>query len=130
VVLVAVVLALVWERLTGRTVEFSRRLNERIVQVWSPGAALDRSLERRHLAAAGVDGIRGVVVTIGGALATVLAVQIAAAMPAEGTVAAGALGVAGAAMLGGALRVFGGWHEKGRTFLLGVACGLILLAVA
>jgi PTS system mannose-specific IIC component len=130
VVLVAVVLALVWERLTGRTVEFSRRLNERIVQVWNPAAVLDRSLERRHLAAAGVDGIRGVVVTISGALATVLAVQIAAALPAEGTVAAGALGVAGAAMLGGTLRVFGGWHEKGRTFLLGVVCGLILLAVA
>lgn len=130
IVLVAVVVALFWERLTGVSVVLGRRLNERIVQVWRPGPTLDRTLERRHLAAAGVDGLRGVVVTVSGALVTLLAVRTAAGWPAESTVAAAAIGVAGAAVLGGTLDVFGGWHEKGRTFLLGVVCGLILLAVA
>ena len=128
-VLVTVLLALLWERFTGRTVDLGRRLNERIVQVWRPGPDPGRELERRHLAAAGVDGVRGMVVTVSGALTTFLAVRLAAAWPAESTVAAAALGIAGAAVLGGTLGVFGGWREKGRTFLLGVACGLILLAV-
>ena len=77
-----------------------------------------------------MDAARGVVVTLAGALVVLASVRLTAGWPARETVAAGALALAGAAVLGGTLAIFGGWQEKGRTFLLGVVCGLILLVVA
>src|SRR5690625_2015163 len=59
--LIAVVFALGWERITGASVTGIRRVNERLVAAGPLGAG---RLEARHLLALGLDLVRGVAVVL------------------------------------------------------------------
>jgi mannose PTS system EIIC component len=128
--LMAVVFGLGWERVAGATVAALRRANERLIgdpsdAGWPASAAW---LERRHAAALALDLARGSAVALGGALLGTLLLRLGGPLWQAG---AGwplaALAVAGAAMLGAALPLFGGWSERRLAFLLGVLCGCALL---
>jgi len=128
VLLLAAAFGLVWERVTGRTVTMVRRANERLIR-WrpSPASVPAREVERRHVAAMGVDFLRGGLATVVGAL--VGAAVIGAAAPHWGPNAGftvGILVVAGTAMVAAALPLFGGWRERRLAFSLGVICGLLM----
>lgn len=126
--LVALVFALAWERLAGRTVILFRRGVEHILFASGPDGA--RRLERRHAFAIAVDFVRAAAVTLGGA--AVGGVLIAALAPRialpPAAVQAG-IAIAAGAALGGTLGLFGGWSERRASLLLGAlaGCGLLLL---
>ncbi|MGH7481020.1 MAG: PTS sugar transporter subunit IIC [Longimicrobiales bacterium] len=125
-VLLAVVFALGWERVTGGSVAVLRRVNERIAAVdpeqREVGAAW---VTRRHLLALGLDFGRAASLTmIGWGFALVL---LAAADGDWGfrTIAAfGALAIGGAALVGSVLPLFGRWSDRGLVFLLGLVLGI------
>jgi mannose PTS system EIIC component len=130
--LMAVVFGLGWERVAGSSVTALRRANERIIgdpsgDAWPRTAA---ALERRHAAALGLDLARGSGLALGGALIGMVVLQVAAPLWRAGTDwPLAVLAVAGSAMLGAALPLFGGWSERRLAFLLGVVCGCALLLV-
>lgn len=123
--LIAVVFALGWERVTGASVTGIRRVNEWLVAAEPLGAG---QLEGRHLLALGLDLVRGVAVVLLGGWIGMHAVRWAASVWTLGAgPALGALAVAGAALAGAALSLFGGWRERGLLFGFGVLCGLLIL---
>lgn len=127
----AVVFALVWERVSGASVDLLRRFNVRLVGGWiEHGPATPGMLERRHVGAMVIDGLRGAVVTLGGALAaTALLRWLTPVWNLDSVFPLGLLAVAGTVMFGAALPLFGGWSERRLAFLLGILCGSILLLV-
>lgn len=129
--LLAIVFALVWERLAGASVTQVRRLNERLVAGTAGRVRISSAdLERRHLGAMGLDFLRGALVTAFGTLAAlVLLRSLASLWAVGGAVTLGVLGAAGAAMVGAALPLFGGWSERRIAFMFGVLCGVVLLLV-
>lgn len=126
-----IVFALLWERVTGMSVDLMRRINVRLVGEWTEqGPATPGSLERRHLGAMAIDGVRGAVVTlVGGLAAAALLRWLAPVWSLDSVSPLGLLAVAGAVMFGAALSLFGGWGERRLAFLLGILCGSILLLV-
>lgn len=127
--LLALAFGLAWERFTGASVTWIRRLNERLVTAAPERAPLTpRRLEWGHLAAMGLDFLRGSLVTLVGTIVGGLLLAALGPLWTVGTESAlGVLGVAGAAMIGALLPLFGGWGERRIAFTLGVVCGLILL---
>lgn len=127
----AVLFGLGWERVGGATVVRLRRDNERRAARYIPRTApAGRELERRHMQALALDLARAGVVTLAGGLIAyglLLALRVAWGVPATTTLAA--LSVAGAALLGAALPLFGGWKERRLAFGFGLLCGLLLLAL-
>jgi mannose/fructose/N-acetylgalactosamine-specific phosphotransferase system component IIC len=126
----AVLFALLWERIGGASVYLGRQLNQRIVEV--PAAVADpaREFERRHLQALTVDFVRGAIIVTAGALVGTLALRVTGPLwgiPATTTL--GVLGVAATAMLGATLPLFGGWSERKLALLFGLFCGSVLLFV-
>ncbi len=119
---------LVWERVAGATVVAARQLSEHIV---GNGQSSARALELRHVTAMAVDLVRGAIVSVIGAG---VALALVAAWPQTDPVVAESalrvLLVGGAAVLGAALAVFGGWSERRWVFLAGLVCGTLLLALA
>jgi mannose/fructose/N-acetylgalactosamine-specific phosphotransferase system component IIC len=129
--LLAVVFALLWERLTGASVVRFRRAVEHILFAGGRAALSARGIEARHLLAVLLDFARGAAVCTLGAIIGALALRLLApfwGLPND--VTRGALAIAGSAILAGALTVFGGWTEQRRTFLLGALCGVALLFLA
>lgn len=127
-VLVALVFALAWERLAGRSVILFRRGIEHLLFDGGPGRAA--GLERRHLLAIVLDFVRaGAVTLIGAAAAAVIVGALAAriALPDYGVQAG--IAIAAGAALGGTLGIFGGWSERRTSLLIGAlaGCGLLLL---
>ena len=129
--LLAVVFALLWERVCGASVNALRRFNERLVARVDGGERLEpRRLERVHLTAVALDFGRGALVTVVGAALVTAVLAAASAGPGIGDdVAVGMLCVAGAAMAGAALSLFDGWSGRRFAVVLGAICGLILLIV-
>ncbi|MBI4408523.1 MAG: PTS sugar transporter subunit IIC [Gemmatimonadetes bacterium] len=127
--LLAVVFALVWEWLAGASVTGMRRVNEWLTALPAGApAARARALERRHLAAVGLDFVRAAVVTVTGfGVASVLLRAFGSPWPLGPQLTRGLLTVAATAMLGAALPVFGGWVERRLPFLVGILCGSLLL---
>jgi mannose/fructose/N-acetylgalactosamine-specific phosphotransferase system component IIC len=129
VLLLAVIFGLAWESVTGTSTVWLRRLNERLVLStprWHgrPG----RALERLHLTSMLLDFVRAGVLAVLGALLGSLLLAPAAGKWALGSELAGAaLAVAGAASLGALVSVFGGWRERQRALVAGIACGSLLL---
>jgi mannose/fructose/N-acetylgalactosamine-specific phosphotransferase system component IIC len=129
VLLLAVIFGLSWEFVTGASTVWLRRLNERLVLStprWHgrPG----RALERLHLTSMLLDFLRAAMLSVGGALLGALLLKPAAGHWALGSeFAAAALTVAAATVLGALISVFGGWRERWRALLVGLACGSLLL---
>lgn len=129
--LLAVVFALLWERVGGASVNALRRVNERLVADAGERRPLTGTrLERLHRTALALDFVRGAAVTVvGAALALGLLVSVGGAWDLGGDAAVGVLGVASAAMAGAALSLFGGWSGRRLALMLGAICGLTLLLI-
>jgi mannose/fructose/N-acetylgalactosamine-specific phosphotransferase system component IIC len=128
--LLGVVFGLAWERVAGASVVLHRRISERILFRGDVASAA-RHLEIRHLGAMALDFVRGVTVCVGGAIVGTLLLGILAPLwGVHPRVAAGALLLAGSATLAASVTVFGGFREARRFFLLGAACGSLLLLIA
>jgi N-acetylgalactosamine PTS system EIIC component len=130
-VLLAIVFALAWQRLTGVSVTLFRHLNERLAAVPLDSDGVDSGwIVHRHLLALLADLARGMVVTVVGV--AVGGPVLARLRPLWGLDAASAVGVltvCAAAFAASALSLFGGLGQRKRTFLAGVACGLLLLVI-
>lgn len=130
VLLLAILFGLGWERVGGLSVRLERRLNERLV---AAGVPLRRpgDAEARHLTAMGVDLLRGAALgLVGSVVGAVLLRLVAPLWLMDSSVALGVLGVAGTAMIGALLPLFGGWTERRLAFLLGILCGSVLLLLS
>lgn len=129
VLLLTVIFGLAWETVTGTSTVWLRRLNERLVLStprWHgrPGLAL----ERLHLTSMVLDFLRAAVLAVGGAALGTLVLQPAAGRWLLGSeLAAAAITIAAAAVLGALVSIFGGWRERQRALLLGMLCGSLLL---
>jgi hypothetical protein len=126
---VAVLFALLWERVGGLTVVLGRRFNEEYVALAPLDAARpDRDLERRHLVAIGVDFTRAALLTVGGWLFGTLALQsIAQLWSMSASVAPAILSIGLSCMVGAALPLFGGLRARKAALLIGVVCGSLLV---
>lgn len=129
VMLLAVLFALGWERVSGWSVVLARRFNEEYVAL-APldSARADRDLERRHLVAIGVDLLRAMVLTTGGWLIGSLVLSALAQLwNMNADVAPAILSIGVSCMVGAALTLFGGVHARKVPLLIGVVCGALLV---
>ena len=126
--LLALAFGMYWERVAGASVILARRWNERMVASRTHMSA--ERLERLHLTAISIDFLRGAVIATTGAAIGVFLLRVVAPFWGMGTSATLALiGVCAAAMLGAVLPLFGGWKERWVGFVVGIACGVLLLLV-
>lgn len=129
VLLLAIMFGLAWEGVTGASTVWLRRLNERLVLStprWHgrPG----RALERLHVTSMLLDFLRAAVLTLCGTALGSLLLRFAAGRWLLGSVVASAtLTIAAAGVLGALISVFGGWRERRRALMVGIACGTLLL---
>jgi mannose/fructose/N-acetylgalactosamine-specific phosphotransferase system component IIC len=127
--LLALAFSLVWERLTGGSVNVQRRVNEYVVALWG-GPHTTGAVERRHLLAMLLDFMRGATVTMAGAGAGVLWLRVMDPIWNLGPGFAGGVIVAAAAgTAAAAIRVFGGWTARWKVFVAGLCTGLLFLLV-
>jgi mannose/fructose/N-acetylgalactosamine-specific phosphotransferase system component IIC len=129
VMLIAVLFALVWERIAGWSVILDRRFNEQFVAL-APlsGAHPDRELEWRHLAAISVDFVRAFAITAAGAAVGTLALRSVAQLWSMNAVIAPAiLSIGLSCMAGAALPLFGGVRARKVALLVGIVCGSLIL---
>lgn len=125
------VFALAWERVAGASVVMVRRVNESLVIDATQVADPVRAITQRHMAALGLDFLRGAIVSLAGALlGAALLVVIAPMWGLSDELVRGAVAIATATILAAALVVFGGWQDRKRIFLLGLLCGSLLLLIA
>lgn len=127
-VALVVALALLWEWLAGESVVAQRRSNGRLLA--REGAIAPAPLERRHLAAMGLDFARGAVLAVtGGAVGYVLLGQIDGVWGLPPGATFGVLAVLAAGMVGTTLTLFGGLRARRVALGLGLAAGLVLALV-
>lgn len=123
--LVVVALAVVWEWLSGLTVQGLRQVNVRLSPAADAVSLRPEAVERGHLAAIAVDFVRGAAVAgVGLAVFGWVLAEAWFLLPHAG-IARLALGVALAAALGAAFRLFG--TGRWPLFTAGVGAGLLLL---
>lgn len=128
-VLLALVFALGWERVAGRSVLWFRRGMERILfREARAGGASPRDVEIRQMTALTLDFARAALIAllgaiVGSALLTTLVPRWNVPDVITQTLLTGAISAA----LGGALVVFGGWADQRRAFLIGALGGTALL---
>lgn len=129
VMLIAVLFALVWERIAGWTVVLARRFNERFVALATlAGEHPDRELERRHLGAIAIDFIRAVIVTVAGvALGTLALRSVAQLWNMNAVIAPAILSIGLSCMAGAALPLFGGLRARKVALLAGIVSGSLIL---
>jgi mannose/fructose/N-acetylgalactosamine-specific phosphotransferase system component IIC len=128
--LFALLIALAWERVGAATANALRRANERFAFAEGEAAASAALVERRHRTAIAADFGRGAVVAAAGALFGLIVMRVGLPLwVTDPALALGAITVAATAMLGSALRVFGGWRDRQLLFLLGALCGALLLLI-
>ncbi|MGQ0812916.1 MAG: PTS sugar transporter subunit IIC [Gemmatimonadota bacterium] len=129
VMLLAVLFALIWERIAGWSVILDRRFNEAFV-ARAPllSDRPDRELERRHAAAIAVDFARAVAVTMGGwVLGTVALRSVAELWSMSSAIAPAILSIGLSCMVGAALPLFGGLRARALALLVGIACGSLIV---
>lgn len=130
VMLLAVLFALLWERVAGWSVILDRRFNEEFVALAPLGSQPDRDLERRHVAAIGVDYIRAVILTVSGwAIGTFLLRMIAQLWSMSSSIAPAILSIGLSCMVGAALPLFGGLRARKVALLLGLVCGSLIVVL-
>jgi mannose/fructose/N-acetylgalactosamine-specific phosphotransferase system component IIC len=128
--LLALLLALVWERVAGRTTNWLRETHDRYAIVEPLEAPTPALVERRHIAAVALDFARGAIVTGAGTVAGVLLVPAGAAIwGAPPALALAAIVVAACAAVASALSVFGGWQDRRIHFLAGALVGAVLILI-
>jgi mannose/fructose/N-acetylgalactosamine-specific phosphotransferase system component IIC len=124
----ALIFALGWERVTALTVVRHRRGNARILI--RAGAVTARTLERRHMAAMTVDFFRGAVVSLAGGLLGFGVLRVLGPLwgltPA---LTAAILAVIGAGMVATAVPLFGGMRARRLAVVGGVAIGIVVAVV-
>lgn len=122
--LTVLVFFLAWERLAGRTVQLLRQFNVRLI-AGTPGASMGATeLERKHLAAVGVDLVRGMVLVAAGIPVLALLIQLSGSMwDLDQRVARAIVTAVFVGLVAGSARSFGG---KMRLFGAGVVGGLLL----
>ena len=126
--LLALAFGMYWERVAGASVILARRWNESMVASRTHMSA--ERLERLHLTAISIDFLRGAGIATAGALLGGFLLRLIAPFWGMGTSTTLALiGVCAAAMLGAVLPLFGGWKERWIGFVVGIACGILLLLV-
>lgn len=130
VMLLAVLFALVWERIAGWSVILDRRFNEEFVALAHMEEHPDRTLERRHLAAIAIDFGRAIVMTIAGLLLGTLALRsVAQLWSMSSSIAPAILSIGLSCMVGAALPLFGGLRARKVALLVGIACGSLIVAL-
>jgi mannose/fructose/N-acetylgalactosamine-specific phosphotransferase system component IIC len=129
VMLIAVLFALVWERIAGWSVILDRRFNEQFVALAAlSGPRPDRELEWRHLGAITVDFIRAFALTAVGALVGTLGLRSVAQLWSMNAVIAPAiLSIGLSCMAGAALPLFGGLRARKLALFVGILCGSVIL---
>lgn len=126
VMLLAVLFALVWERLAGYSVVLDRRFNERFVALAPVGSP--RELERRHVTAIAVDFARATLFSLSGWwLGTVALRSLAELWSMNAAVAPAILSIGVSCMIGAALPLFGGLHARKVALLIGVVFGSLIV---
>lgn len=126
--LLTVLFALVWERVSGMSVILGRHFNEKYVAL-APLDSLnaDRDLERRHVAAIIFDFVRAVLLTIAGWLIGTLLLRLVAQFwVMDSSIAPAILSIGMSCMVGAALPLFGGVRARKVALLVGVLCGSLL----
>jgi CBS domain containing-hemolysin-like protein len=122
------VFGLFWERVAGLSVVLLRRQNERLVAGDRRQPPRARSVEQRHLTALSLDMLRGVIMSLVGAvLGTALLRALAPFWLPGATVAAGLLTVALMGLVAACLPLMGGFRERRLVFAAGLICGVALL---
>lgn len=129
VMLIAVLFALLWERVGGLTVVLGRRFNEEYVALAPLDPVRpDRDLERRHLVAIGVDFVRAALLTLAGwSLGTLALQSVTQLWSMSPSVAPAILSIGLSCMVGAALPLFGGLRARKAALLIGVLCGSLLV---
>jgi mannose/fructose/N-acetylgalactosamine-specific phosphotransferase system component IIC len=126
--LLAVVFALAWEQVTGASMVFQRRINERLVANLANQPELDRVVERRHLLAMMLDFLRGCwSVLLGAIICTFLLMAFAPLFALTAGLSGRLLTLVAAAMLATAVPLLGGVRARWLSLGLGVLCGSLLL---
>lgn len=125
----AIFFGLVWEQLAGGSVTLLRRLNAVILtDMPTRSTRRSRSLERRHLSAIGIDGLRAVgLVLLGAATGRWLLGALGPLWWLPDDVTSGILVVAVTTVLGATITIFGGWTRRKLVAILGVLCGFMIL---
>jgi mannose/fructose/N-acetylgalactosamine-specific phosphotransferase system component IIC len=131
VMLLAVLFALVWERIAGWSVILIRQFNEDFVALAPLDARrIDRALERRHLSAIAVDFLRAAVVTTSGWLVGTIALRTIAQMwSMSSSVAPAILSIGLSCMVGAALSLFGGVHARKVALIIGAMFGSLIVVL-
>ncbi|HEV2131209.1 MAG TPA: PTS sugar transporter subunit IIC [Longimicrobiaceae bacterium] len=125
--LTTVVFVLLWEQVGGESVKQLRQLNMALVTTAEGASLSPAQLERRHLAALGIDFLRGAALVIVGMLLLSSLLSVLAPLLALGErLPRLLLSAAVAAALGASVRLFDGVH-RARLVLAGAACGLFFL---
>ena len=129
VMLLAVLFALVWERIAGWSVILTRRFNEEYVALAAlDGERADRDLEIRHVGAIAVDFVRGMLLTTCGWLVGSVALRaIAQLWSMDAAIAPAILSIGLSCMVGAALPLFGGVQARRVALLIGVLCGSLIV---
>lgn len=127
--LLALVLALGWERIAGRSVVLYRRSLEFLLfGGGGDGTLPPTTLELRHFGALTLDFVRAAAVAVAGALVGGALLRFLLPLwTLPDSVTRSLLTVAISAALGGALVVFGGWTEQRRAFAIGILGGTALV---
>lgn len=123
--LVVVVFSLVWERLSGWSVQATRQFNVRFSIPPGTAAVSPGRMARGHLLAVLLDFVRGALFSGVGLVVIGWILREGVFLLPHGTVARLALGVALSASAGAALHLFG--LARMRLFLAGAVAGLLLL---
>jgi len=119
-------MALIWGQLGGWSIVMLRRVNGRVAPDPTRGPVTPARAEWAHVAAMGIDLVRGTVLTGVGILVGVGAVAPAAESWPLGTEATvGLLLVAAAIPAGALLRTLGGARRRGLLFAIGAVMGLV-----
>lgn len=121
----AVALGLVWGQIGGESITALRHLNSRLTP--EPDEDVDQvRVTGSHLAAIGLDFVRGGVVTVTGVwLGRLLVAGFAPAWPLASESVTGLLLVGGAVSVGILLRDLGGMRRRGVVFATGLLIGVL-----
>lgn len=125
--LTSILFVLIWEQVGGASVKQLRQLNMSLVTPAEGAFLSPEGLERRHLAALGLDFVRGAALVAAGMLLLGFLLTALAPLLALGQrLPQLLLGSALAAALGASVRLFDGVH-RARLVLAGAACALFFL---
>jgi mannose/fructose/N-acetylgalactosamine-specific phosphotransferase system component IIC len=121
-----VMMGLLWSRLAGLSIHLLRRANAHLVPDPSRGQVTPKGIFWGHLAAIGLDFLRGALLTISGVAVSIYAAQLLeGSWPLSQTTTMGILLVGLSVPIGAFIRSLGGWRKRGVLFVAGLLGFLI-----